>query len=293
MIKLVLKFNFKKIKNMKTKKILFGMMLALFFFSSCNNDSKDNASDLTAEETDVNAKIDMITDDVSKIVEDQLTSQINGGGRMLLPGRFLPDCVTLTNTIVGSTWTRTVDFGTTGCELKNGNILKGKIIVSGSIDLNKTALTINYSFVDFYHNAKLIKGNKTVVISQKSTSTNQIHPVATMTLDMTVTFPNGNVYTRVGTRIREMVEGIDTPSVWLDNVFLITGNWTTTLPNGSTQTSTITTPLKIRMNCNYIVSGVLAFTRNNNTAILDYGIDNGCDNQATATINGVTYPITL
>ncbi len=278
---------------MKTKKILFGMMLALFFFSSCNNDSKDNASDLTAEETDVNAKIDMITDDVSKIVEDQLTSQINGGGRMLLPGRFLPDCVTLTNTIVGSTWTRTVDFGTTGCALKNGNILKGKIIVSGSIDLNKTALTINYSFVDFYHNAKLIKGNKTVVISQKSTSTNQIHPVATMTLDMTVTFPNGNVYTRVGTRIREMVEGIDTPSVWLDNVFLITGNWTTTLPNGSTQTSTITTPLKIRMNCNYIVSGVLAFTRNNNTAILDYGIDNGCDNQATATINGVTYPITL
>ncbi len=293
MIKLVLKFNFKKIKNMKTKKILFGMMLALFFFSSCNNDSKDNASDLTAEETDVNAKIDMITDDVSKIVEDQLTSQINGGGRMLLPGRFLPDCVTLTNTIVGSTWTRTVDFGTTGCELKNGNILKGKIIVSGSIDFNKTALTINYSFVDFYHNAKLIKGNKTVVISQKSTSTNQIHPVATMTLDMTVTFPNGNVYTRVGTRIREMVEGIDTPSVWLDNVFLITGNWTTTLPNGSTQTSTITTPLKIRMNCNYIVSGVLAFTRNNNTAILDYGIDNGCDNQATATINGVTYTITL
>ena len=278
---------------MKTKKILFGMMLASFFFSSCNNDSKDNASDLTAEETDINAKIDMITDDVSKIVEDQLTSQINGGGRMLLPGRFLPDCVTLTNTIVGSTWTRTVDFGTTGCELKNGNILKGKIIVSGSIDLNKTALTINYSFVDFYHNAKLIKGNKTVVISQKSTSANQIHPVATMTLDMTVTFPNGNVYTRVGTRIREMVEGIDTPSVWLDNVFLITGNWTTTLPNGSTQTSTITTPLKIRMNCNYIVSGVLAFTRNNNTAILDYGIDNGCDNQATATINGVTYTITL
>jgi hypothetical protein len=114
-----------------------------------------------------------------------------------------------------------------------------------------------------------------------------------MTLDMTVTFPNGNVYTRVGTRIREMVEGIDTPSVWLDNVFLITGNWTTTLPNGSTQTSTITTPLKIRMNCNYIVSGVLAFTRNNNTAILDYGIDNGCDNLATATINGVTYTITL
>ena len=279
---------------MKTKKILFGMMLGLFFFSSCNNDSKDNASDLTAQETDVNAKIDMITDDVSKIVEDQLTSQINGGGRMILPARFLPDCATVTNTIVGSTWTRTVDFGTTGCELRNGNVLKGKIIVSGSIDLNQTSLTINYSFVDFYHNAKLIKGNKTVVITQQSTSANQnVHPIATMTIDMTVTYPNGNVYTRTGTRIREMVEGFGTPSVWLDNVFLITGNWTTTLPNGSTQTSTITTPLKIRMNCNYIVSGVLEFVRNNTTAILDYGIDNGCDNLATVTINGVDYPITL
>ena len=279
---------------MKTKKILIGMMLALLFFSSCNNDSKDNASDLTAQETDVNAKIDMITDDVSKIVEDQLTSQINGGGRMILPGRFLPDCAIVTNTTTASTWTRTVDFGTTGCELKNGNILKGKIIVSGSVDLTQTSLTINYSFVDFYHNEKLIKGNKTVVITQESTSANQvIHPVAKMTIDMTVTYPNGNVYTRVGTRTREMVEGFDTQSVWLDNVFLITGNWTTTLPNGSTQTSTITTPLKIRMNCNYIVSGVLAFTRNNTTAILDYGTDNGCDNLATVTINGVAYPIML
>ena len=169
-------------KNMKTKKILIGMMLALLFFSSCNNDSKDNASDLTAQETDVNAKIDMITDDVSKIVEDQLTSQINGGGRMILPGRFLPDCAIVTNIITASTWTRTVDFGTTGCALKNGNFLKGKIIVSGSVDLNQTSLTINYSFVNFYHNAKLIEGNKTVVITKESTSANQIiHPIATMT----------------------------------------------------------------------------------------------------------------
>lgn len=279
---------------MKTKKILLGMMIALFAFSSCNNDSEGNASELTAEESDINAKIDMITDDVSKIVEDQLTLQANVSGKMALPPRFLPDCATVTNTIVGTTWTRTVDFGTTGCELRNGTMLKGKIIVSGSIDLNQASLTINYSFADFYHNAKRIDGNKTIVITRQTTPANQtLHPVSTMNIDMTVTFPNGNIYTRTGTRVREMIEGFDTPSIWLDNVFLITGNWTTTLPNGSNQTSTITTPLKIRMNCNYIVSGVLEIVRNNTTAVLDYGIDNGCDNLATATINGVTYTITL
>lgn len=275
--------------------MLFGMMLFLMPFISCNKDDDEgNSSNLTAEETTVSAKIDEITDDVSKIIEDQYNVQVNARERRNPPAQFLPDCATVTMTISGTTWTRTIDFGTSGCAMPNGNILKGIIIVSGSIDFSQPSHTISYSFVDFYHNAKLIQGNKTVVRTLQSTTINQeIHPVSTMTMDMSVTYPNGNVYTRVGTRVREMVEGFATPLVWLDNVFAITGNWTTTLPGGAVQSATITAPLKIRMNCNYIVSGILTVVRNNVTAVLNYGNQEDCDNQATVTINGVEYPITL
>lgn len=276
---------------MKAKILLFGMTLFLLTFASCNKDDEGNSSSLTSEEATTNAKMDAATDDVSKIIDDQYHVQENS--KMAVPASILPSCATVTTVVTGNTWTRTIDFGTTGCDMPNGNTLRGTIIVSGSTDFNQSTHTIHYSFVDFYHNSTLIEGNNTVVRTLQSTDANpNLHPVAHMTIHMTFTLINGNVYTRVGNRVREMVVGYNTPHVWLDNEFLITGSWVTTLPNGGIQTSTITTPLRILMNCNYIVSGVLTITRNNVTATLDYG-DGACDNSAIVTINGVAHTITL
>ncbi|RTY90894.1 hypothetical protein [Flavobacterium sp. GT3R68] len=276
---------------MKAKILLFGMTLFLLTFASCNKDDEGNSSSLTSEETMTNAKMDAAADDVSKIIDDQYNVQENS--KMVVPASILPSCATVTTVVTGNTWTRTIDFGTTGCDMPNGNSLRGTIIVSGSTDFNQSTHTIHYSFLHFYHNNTLIEGNNTVVRTLESTNANaNLHPVANMTIHMTFTLVNGNVYTRVGNRVREMVVGYDTPDVWLDNEFLITGSWVTTLPNGGTQNSTITTPLRIRMNCNHIVSGVLTVTRNNVTATLDYG-DGSCDNIAVVTINGVAHTITL
>jgi hypothetical protein len=284
---------------MKTKILLFGMTLFLLTFISCNKDDEGNTSALTADEANVSAKIDAITDDVSKVIEDQYNIQENEAARTDTPASFLPACATVSIGIVGNTWTRTIVFDTQGCTMPNGNILKGTIIVSGSTNFDQPSHTISYSFVNFYHNDKLIQGNRTVVRTRESTVANpNIHPVARMTINMSVTYPNGNVYTRVGTRIREMVEGFDTPLVWLDNVFVITGNWTTTLPNGGNQTSEITTPLRIRMNCNNIISGIITISRSNVVATMDYGYGlandiGGCNNLALVTINGTTQVVTL
>lgn len=276
---------------MKAKILLFGMTLFLLTFASCNKDEEGNSSSLTSEETKTNAKMDAAADDVSKIIDDQYNVQEHS--RMAVPASILPACATVTTVVSGNTWTRTIDFGTTGCTMPNGNVLKGTIIISGSTDFNQSTHTINYSFVDFRHNGTLIEGNNTAVRTLQSTNANpNLHPVVNLTIDMTFTLINGNVYTRVGNRVREMVVGYDTPDVWLDNEFLITGSWVTTLPNGGTQNSTITTPLRVLMNCNHIVSGVLTVTRNNVTAVLDYG-NGACDNIAIVTINGIPYTITL
>ncbi len=274
---------------MKIKNLVLGLTLSMFILS-CSNDDKPASSDLS--EAKASAQIDIVVEDVSRIVEDQYALQANpGAGKMSENStQDLPPCATVSTTVTPTTWTRTITFD--NCELPNGNILDGTIIVSGSRNFETQTHTISYSFVDFHHNDILIEGNRTIVRTIQSTATlAQPHPVATMSIDMTVTFPNGNVYHRVGNRVREMIEGFNTPMIWADNVFSITGSWSTTSPAG-TQTSTITTPLRVRANCPHIVSGVVSIVRNDHTAILNYGTGE-CDNLATLTVNGTTTTITL
>lgn len=274
---------------MKTKNLVLGLALSMFILSCSKDDNSSPSSELS--EAQVSAKIDLVTEDVAKIAEDQYALQANpGAGKNDLETQDLPECATVTVALTATTWTRMVVFD--NCTLPNGNVLDGTIIVSGSLNFDTPSHTISYSFVDFHHNNILIEGNKTIVRSLQSTATlTAVHPVANMTIDMTVTFPNGNVYHREGNRVREMIEGFSTPIIWMDNVFSISGSWSTTFPAGN-RTSTITTPLIVEANCPYIVSGVVTTVRNDNTATLDYG-DGDCDNQATLTINGNTTTITL
>jgi hypothetical protein len=274
---------------MNIKNLILGLTLSMFVLS-CNEDETNSSTELS--EAEVNAKIDVITEDVSDIIEGQFNQQVNN-----VAGRSednsepeLPSCATVTVSFTETSWTRTVVFD--NCELPNGNVVDGTIIVRGSLNFDSPSHTISYTFENFRHNNRLIEGNRTVIRTFQSTSTLiQPHPVAKMYIDMTVTFPNGNVYTRVGYRIREMIEGFNTPFIRMDNVFSITGSWTTTFQT-ETRTSTITTPLIVRANCPNIVSGVVTTERDNYRAVLDYG-NGDCDNQATLTVNGTTTTITL
>ena len=285
---------------MKTTKIIIGLALA-FSIISCSKE--DSESSISAADAKTNAKLDIMNDDVSKIVEDQLTTSDGISGKtnqtVQTTDAFLPTCATVTRvpafgTVItpGSLITKTIDFGTTGCPLPNGNVLRGVIVITFTYQPNATSHTITYTFQDFYHNDIKFNGTKTFTRVMAASAANpNIHPIVTMNMDMTATLPNGNVVTRAGQRVREIIEGYAT-GMWLDNIYQVTGQWTTTFPSGALQTSTITTPLRIRMNCPNIVRGVITIVRNNNTATLDYG-DGECDNLAIFTINGNSNIITL
>lgn len=291
---------------MKTKIVFLGLLLALFTIS-CNKD-KDN-NDFTADEAGVNAKIDLANDDVSDVVEGQFNATMenttSGKTTELAAATNLPTCATITRVpafgtapTVGQTVTKTIDFGTTGCAMPNGNILKGQIIMSFVYNPTVTSHTITYQFVNFYHNAIKFDGNKTFTRTMSvATATSPSHPIVVMNIQMTVTFPDGRVFERVGTRTREIIEGYGTPLVLADNVYKVTGSWSTTFPNTTVQTSTITTPLFVKMSCiavnkPLLVKGVITFERNGNIATLDYG-NGDCDNLAIFTINGTQYAIVI
>ncbi|HWS60550.1 MAG TPA: hypothetical protein VN182_06440 [Flavobacterium sp.] len=292
---------------MKTKILLFVTLLSITSFISCNSESTNdvvNSETITTDDTVVNSEIDATVDDVSIIAEDQFdmqkslvaktssnTKTTTGGMKSMLPA-----CATVTSVLTNDTWTKTIDFGTQGCALPNGNIVKGKIIVSFSKNFTTPIKTITYKLEGFYHNGKLIEGNKTITHELKvSDLLATIHPVTTHSIDVKVTFPEGKIYTRVGTRVREMVEGFATITNWEDNVFKVWGYHLTTFPNGSKYNCKILeSPLVIKMSCKmpFPVSGIVNIEKNDAKATLDYG-KGECDNLATMTINGVSKEIEL
>ena len=283
---------------MKTKIVSGIAIVMLSFFISCDssNDGNDNNPTLTAKDIAVNSKIDVAIDDVVYIVEDQYTAQQSISNRSSTASKsILPTCATFTTVLVDGTWTRTIDFGSAGCTLPNGNVLKGKIIISFSNDFTSKSRTLLYRFVDFYHNGKLLQGNKSITYESKSTELLATeHPVMTFTVDMKITFDDGKVYSRTGTTVKETIEGNETPLNWEDNVFLVTGNSATSLANGDTITTVITTPLRYITSCKlpFPVSGIVSITKNTSVGTLDFG-DGKCDNLATLTIDGVTKDIIL
>jgi len=285
------------------KKLILSLALAVAMVSCTKNEDNDNST-ITAEEAGVNAKLDIANDDVADIVaQEEMNTYSNtlNGKTTEDPNSTLSDCAIITRIPAfgtpitpGTLVTKTIDFGT-GCVLNNGNTVSGKIIITFTYQPDATSHTITYTFDNFRHNAILYVGNKT--FTRTMTTTAPIHPIVTMNMDVTATFPNGNSYHRVGQRVREIIAGFDTPAVWQDNIFRVTGSWTTTYPNTSIQTSTITTPLIVKMSCvaankPLLVQGVITFVRNNNTATLDYG-DGTCDNFAVFTINGNSYTINI
>ncbi len=287
----------------KTKKIILGFALSLLLLS-CNKGEDDNA--ISSEDAKMSAKIDAMNDDVSGLVEEQEASTYSNAisGKVAdLAFSELSTCATITRVpafgtapTVGQTVTKTIDFGT-GCTLNSGYVASGIIIITFVFQPDATSHTITYSFDNFFHNGIEYNGNRTLTRTMITTIANPIlHPQVTMTLDMTATLPNGQVYTRVGTRVREIIEGYGN-AILSDNVYKVTGSWVTTTPSGTTHTTTITTPLKIKMSCiaenkPLLVSGVLTIVRNNNSSTLDYG--NGiCDNIATFTVNGNSFIIII
>lgn len=266
-----------KILNLK---LLLFFVVSSFFFTSCNNsDSIDLSEPILTEETNIFVEADNISDEVNNVIDDFFVEESlgarsednNTGGVLGLR------CMTRTVVIEGTTKTVTLDFGE-GCELPNGTILSGKIILIHAVDTDVKSLTIKYTFENFYFNELNIEGENTVVRVRENENGN---PQSTLTINMKITWPDGEFASRRGTKIREWIEGYNTRTFG-DNVFLITGNWTTTFKNGTLLSATIIEPLRREMACRFIVSGVVELQKNDRNGFLNFG-DGSCDNKAIFT----------
>ncbi len=283
--------------NFPNKVVIAIMVLGLLFTACSNDESVDIDSPnqdyselaLSSEVDETVAALDDISLDIFEQQESFDSNRISGeSSRTGNHFNNLPDCVTITVVAEQNYREVTLDFGTEGC-LVRGNRLKGKIILSWERDPEAQQVLITKSLVDFYFNAKNIEGTKTIL---KQRSNDNGNPQYTHTLDLTIIWPNGLEASHEGTKIREWIEGHGS-GIWSDNVFEITGNWTTNFVNGNSHSYEVVIPLRREVICYYFVSGSINVQRTNFSGVLDYG-EGDCDNQATFTFeSGEVIEITL
>ncbi|REE82975.1 hypothetical protein BX611_0252 [Lutibacter oceani] len=273
------------------------IFLSILFISCEKNDSiniSEVEESITQEEAialveaeDITVELDALIDDF--FIDDFLTdskstvakSDENNHG-------FIPDCAIRTVVESGTSKIVTLDFGE-GCQLPNGTILAGKIIMSYVYEMEPSTILITHTFDGFSFNNILVEGEN---IINKTRENNIGNPESTKTISIKITWPDGEFISKRGTKTREWIAGYDTKN-WGDDVFLITGSGTNIFKDGTECSVTIIEPLRKEMSCRFIVSGIMEISKGDRSGVLNFG-DGTCDNIAVFTDNeGIETEIVL
>lgn len=278
-------------------KNLLQLNLALIFIAtmlgSCKKDEKKEITDIDVETVRDNAFAESSYSDVLNISDQaakdgELTTYRLGSGEE----GYMSLCATINNDTTLNPHLLTIDFGSENCECSDGKNRRGKILVSYQGQYRDSASMHSFSFDNYYVNDYKIGGTKTVTNMGHNSVGNLFFNIS---VNGIITSPSAQNLTWTSSRTREWTAGESTAGIigWLDDVYKIDGTASGTSFNGTGFTAEITEPLVVALNCRWIKQGNLEFTPGSlATRYLNFGAGI-CDNDATVTINGNTYSITL
>ena len=158
----------------------------------------------------------------------------------------------------------TYDYGTTGCTNEKGATIKGIIKL-----FYKPNMPIIFQFTDYEYNGKKLNGK--ISFLKEVVGTNQAK--ITNTQNLTANIPTLGDFNRTGTVVRTYTQGYETKDKYMDDIFEVTGSWTTTFPDKTTNVVTITEKLVSEIACpgKKRKQGKATVNRKGNTAIVDFG----------------------
>lgn len=211
-------------------------------------------------------------EDAMTLAEDALTiTQADGS-----TGYLVGECAVVTNDANANLLT--IDMGTQLCAGLNGVSRSGKILINYIDEENPEAFSYSIDFVDYKVGGNTIEGKLTM---------NKLHRNDAGKLEFSekvenakITLSNGKFYTWNSERVREMVNGENTPNV-RDDIFTITGFFEGKDNEGSVFKTTIQTPITFFRDCwekgiGYPAIGKTRIEMTGNpTTVVDWGV--GCN----------------
>jgi len=282
---------------MKTRvSFLITVMLAglVILHSSCEKDETAEPQNPITQSEVKAAEEDALADRLFSELTD-ITNEAIGGHQASLKGTmldtiFMGPCVTVSIDTLAFPRTLSIDFGTENCLCHDGKTRRGTILVEHTGPYWAMGTVITTTFDNYFVNDHQLLGTKVVTNTGMNSNNN---PTWTIQVDGQVITPDGGDITWTGNRLREWVEGHNTPFIRWNDVYLITGSHEAIASNGNTLSVTITKALEVALNCHWIREGTLEMQHSLiPLMVFDYG-DGNCDDQATVTINGIIYPLKL
>lgn len=261
-------------------------LVAATWMVSCEKDSDPSLEDTgSRQELELVAlqqgdESEWISEEVLNMAEDVYAmEELAASGKGTPFSGFIPECLTITTVRTNGMVEKTMDFGE-GCETPNGNVLSGVVFLSYAADMELASKTLSLELRDFTFNAIAVEGGATLL---RQRANNNGNPQSEVSSDFRATWPDGETASWTGNRTREWIEGYGS-GFWGDNVFLITGDQTLVRRNGVVWNRSTVSPLRRELSCRFLVSGQLQLSRNDLTAVLDFG-DGSCD-----AFGELTYP---
>ncbi|MES2131344.1 MAG: hypothetical protein V4506_03285 [Bacteroidota bacterium] len=279
---------------MKTKHITLAIIAIAIasIFSSCKK------KDVEEKDSDTTSAVDQslassTVNDMTNISDEAGRNNSVTSFRTEESSAILSNCATLTFDTLAAAKTITVNFGATNCLGNDGRLRRGSVIISFTGRYRDSLTVITVTPQNYFVNDNQVTGTKTITNKGHNPAH---HLVYEINANIQIIKANsGGTITWQSLRQREWTAGEGTLT-WQDDMYSITGSASGTTASGGSFQSNITNPLIRNMSngCRrYFTAGTIAHTPSGKaTRYIDYG--NGtCDNQATVTINGNTYPITL
>lgn len=280
---------------MRTKHITLGIALAVVtagLFSSCRKKDKEE------KDTDTVSAVDQ---SLASETENDMTNISDEAGKTYSVSSFrtvdteglLSSCAVVTVDTLAAAKTLTVNFGSTNCLGNDGRYRRGALIISFTGRYRDSLTVITITPQNYFVNDNQVTGSKTITNKGHNVAHHLVYEInANINI---IKASNGGTITWQCNRQREWVTG-ETTFIWSDDIYSISGSATGSTSNGNTFTANITTPLirNMAFGCRrHFVSGVLEHTPGGKaTRYIDFG-NGACDDQATVTINGTVYNITL
>ena len=191
----------------------------------------------------------------------------------------------------------TIDFGSTNCTGSYGVNRRGKLVVTLTDRYRNAGSVLTVQPQNYYVNDIKVEGTKTLTNNGYNASNHLEYTVDVS--NAVITYTDNTTLTWNSTRTNEWIEG-DSTTLFThglagicDDVYLITGSANGVNRNGLNYSVNITSALRKEVCCRWVVSGSLnVIPQGFATRIVDFGNGN-CDNQATVTINGNVYNVSM
>ena len=178
----------------------------------------------------------------------------------------------------------TVDYGA-GCTDADENTKKGKLIATVSASWETIGTTIIIQLQDFFVNDLQYTGTVQLTNNGSRSYSAVVTDGSVIASNYTVAYS--------GERVLRWVEGFDTDTIAIDDVYEITGSSIGVNRNGKSFAAIIIQALRMQGDCKYITRGQISLTPSGGaTRTINFG-DGSCDASATVTINGTDHTITL